>query len=418
MSISYYLAKLQTLLFAAMVIFAFMLTFAHADQPEGFTPAYEDDAVAEPSVEFVEEGFVDSSKSATQRATGVTQVTLLMLYTDGFATYYGASTQAQLQSIFDIAKDIFANSLSDVNLTLIQAQQLPITSQLNDTSDLAVALSSLGSDGYVRYLRELYGADIVSLVGKYVGSGGCGKAYTPVSSTSSFINAFSVALSGFDNNTGYYCQNTTLAHEIAHNFGCAHDRANSSLTPMYSYAYGYGVSGQFETVMSYGIPEIQYFSNPNILYNGAAIGVASGANAADNARAIRDNRSALADNSEQISSSLESGDSLINLHIEGTFFNADDRDGFEMMLDGNTTFTRAYPNYYYINLYSTTTYALIGSYPSSTTIDLPRDRYRVVISKQNDQTLSRSINSLADYAVDITTQYRQVIAPVTSYLLD
>jgi len=76
-----------------------------------------------------------------------------------------------------------------------------------------------------------------------------------------------------------------LVHEMGHNMGCAHDRANYTLCnesspdwncPAYSYSYGYGISGIFGTIMSYISPRINYFSTPNKTYSGYAIGIAAG----------------------------------------------------------------------------------------------------------------------------------------------
>ncbi len=104
-----------------------------------------------------------------------------------------------------------------------------------------------------------------------------------------------------------------FTHELGHNQGCAHNRANADCscsifcwecTNRYDYSYGYrfqGTDGQrYITVMSYasdgdctgsgygGAPQIPYFSNPNITYAGVAIGRPEGDGcAADNARTIR-----------------------------------------------------------------------------------------------------------------------------------
>jgi hypothetical protein len=85
-----------------------------------------------------------------------------------------------------------------------------------------------------------------------------------------------------------------FAHEIGHNLGAGHDRANvsSGFECIYEYSYGYRVSGNFHTVMAYkclGCTTIPYYSSPNITYNGVTIGIAEGNDsAADNARTLRE----------------------------------------------------------------------------------------------------------------------------------
>lgn len=64
-----------------------------------------------------------------------------------------------------------------------------------------------------------------------------------------------------DNST---CSNYTLAHEIGHNLGSMHDRANSDQAGAYDYSYGWGVSGVWGDIMSYLRPRLPYFSNPAV----------------------------------------------------------------------------------------------------------------------------------------------------------
>jgi hypothetical protein len=73
----------------------------------------------------------------------------------------------------------------------------------------------------------------------------------------------------------------TLMHEIGHNLGAQHDESNithpeSMLVP---YSKAHFVVGSFRTVMSYfnecegSCPEIDYFSNPNVTFDGHPIGI-------------------------------------------------------------------------------------------------------------------------------------------------
>ena len=63
-----------------------------------------------------------------------------------------------------------------------------------------------------------------------------------------------------------FCRDTTFAHELGHNLGVTHDRANAVGTvPAFSYSYGYGISGLFGDIMSYLEPRVPYFSNPAIV---------------------------------------------------------------------------------------------------------------------------------------------------------
>jgi hypothetical protein len=88
--------------------------------------------------------------------------------------------------------------------------------------------------------------------------------------------------------TGYY----SLAHELGHNMGCAHDAQNAGGQGLYSYSYGWRfvTAGNVtnRTIMAYAPgARIQNFSNPNVLYNSVATGVPVGqVNEANNALTI------------------------------------------------------------------------------------------------------------------------------------
>jgi hypothetical protein len=78
----------------------------------------------------------------------------------------------------------------------------------------------------------------------------------------------------------------TLAHEVGHNRGCAHNREDASTGGAFPYAYGHRFWDDnqvgFRTVMSYdtnpagGFERIPYFSNPEISYAGEPTGVSPG----------------------------------------------------------------------------------------------------------------------------------------------
>jgi len=93
--------------------------------------------------------------------------------------------------------------------------------------------------------------------------------------------------------TGFECGSHTFAHEIGHNFGAHHDRANVPTTERGQNAYNYGyVCGGRGTLMSYaGASSLDHYSSPLLNFNGQACGVAIGQpDAAFNAAVIDSNR--------------------------------------------------------------------------------------------------------------------------------
>lgn len=90
----------------------------------------------------------------------------------------------------------------------------------------------------------------------------------------------------------------SFGHELGHNMGLDHDRANVTDFTSASRPYGYGYQdpdGVFRTIMAYSkgctapCPRIQRFSNPDVMYNGRTTGIAIGqASQADAAQALND----------------------------------------------------------------------------------------------------------------------------------
>lgn len=125
-----------------------------------------------------------------------------------------------------------------------------------------------------------FGADMRHLLFEFrQGIPYCGKAY----------------LVGASGVTGYSCGFAAFAHEIGHNLGADHDRANSAgglNLPIAAYNYGYtcgGIgNGGKGTLMSYvGNGKVPHYSSPLLFDNGGTCGIAVGQpNAAHNGAAI------------------------------------------------------------------------------------------------------------------------------------
>ncbi|WP_420430890.1 reprolysin-like metallopeptidase [Hyphobacterium sp.] len=183
-------------------------------------------------------------------------------------------------------------------------------------------------------IRDAVGADLVALVRRhYRGSGavdrsgsGCGIAFVnggtqdsiSASDAPNGVSVISDFVDGNDTNLGNgysFCSAYTLAHEIGHNLGFAHNLEDTTAgAGVRDFAHGHRVDCEFRTIMAYGSDgsvdcpgagsnedEVPYFSNPDITLcpNGAACGIAAPApvgtqpaadnqDPADNARAARE----------------------------------------------------------------------------------------------------------------------------------
>ena len=241
-----------------------------------------------------------SASLVTATATAAAPVVqdIMVLYTPASALKYTKSgiESKILQAIAD-ANTAYQNSQVNAQLNLVYMGQTSYT----ETGDMGAALSALQSttDGKmdeVHSLRNQVGADLVCLVDEDANY--CGIAYVMQSVSTSFASyAFSVVYSGC-------LSSLTLPHEIGHNQGNQHDRANSSFQGAYPYSYGWrrcvSDGTGFRTIMSYsctGGTRVPYFSNPNLTLYGYSLGVAyelDPANAADNVRSMNNTAATIA----------------------------------------------------------------------------------------------------------------------------
>ena len=263
-------------------------------------------------------------------ASGTT-IDLLLGYTAAFASRLGGQSEAmtRLNYLVDVTNVAYANSQIDAQVNLVRAVQVnyaDATSNEDALYDLTgvECTEQAGGGLSCQYVgpatalqplhaaRDQYGADLVSLVRNFNDSenDGCGLAWIngggqlPITVDDEITGLSVVSDSNgtggpdaFPDN-GYICRDETLAHELGHNMGSAHDRdtsdgddnvLQSNEYGRYPYSFGYKSSGgNFFTVMAYGDSGLfpyRVFSNPAITYcGGSPCGVA---NTADNARSLR-----------------------------------------------------------------------------------------------------------------------------------
>lgn len=218
---------------------------------------------------------------------------LLVVYTPAAVSWSGgeANLQTRVVNAIAAANAGYQNSEVGIHLNLVG---MAVT-QYQETGSMQDALARLRSttDGYmddVHALRDALNADLVALV--TLDTDYCGYAYINPDATGAFSVVLPTCFSSH-----------TLAHEIGHIQGNAHDQGNAKGSPgAFAYSYGYRTcdhpelaNGQsFRTVMSYSCTgeRVNYFSNPRVLFNGAAqTGIDHDLDprqAADNARSMNE----------------------------------------------------------------------------------------------------------------------------------
>jgi hypothetical protein len=206
-------------------------------------------------------------------------IDVLVLYTQQMQTRYGANLNSKIQNFIDLANTAYEQSGVSTRLRLARAELYAAAGAAEGVS-ISNSLYFITDNSQVASLRDMYGADLVSLLRVYDGaSSSCGIAWLMTGVSPAFeSNAFSVvevrSASEAIPPSYYYCDDRTLAHELGHNMGCNHDRAHAGGgTSVFPYSYGYDRAGVFGTIMSYVGPRITYFSTPLISYSGIPIGI-------------------------------------------------------------------------------------------------------------------------------------------------
>lgn len=221
---------------------------------------------------------------------GNPDIDVMMVYTTIVKNLTGGTTSIQSKMNLAIAKTNVAYAASGVTqeVVLVHTEEMVGYSEPSSFNQILQDLQGTndGKMDNVHGLRTQYGADCVAML--CANTQYCGLAYLMSNPSASFAAwAFSV--------TNYSCmQNSqTLAHELGHNMGCAHDPQNSSAgSGAYSYSFGYRTpNNQYRTIMAYSPGgEIDRFSGPNVVFNGFTMGTSS----QDNVRSLNNTASIVA----------------------------------------------------------------------------------------------------------------------------
>jgi Metallo-peptidase family M12B Reprolysin-like len=225
-------------------------------------------------------------------------IDIMVAYTGGMVTRHGSQSGvvARINTLIQFANSSYAGSDVAITLNLVHSVQVSYP----DSGDNGTALYELtGTNGQssvsipaslsgLANLRNTYGADLVALLRPYQNSShsGCGVAWiggynvTNIGDDAPF--GFSVTSSGNDTGgSGFFCSDSAFAHELGHNMGLLHERANSGgEVGATAYAYGYTIPNtNIGDIMSYAGQESPRFSSPNLGCSGTSCTLGAGGSA-------------------------------------------------------------------------------------------------------------------------------------------
>ncbi|KFA33152.1 hypothetical protein KWI_0121495 [Xanthomonas vasicola pv. vasculorum NCPPB 206] len=212
-------------------------------------------------------------------ATTPAVVDVLVGYTPGLVRELGSvdAVNTRINYLVAVTNRAYIDSQVNGRLRLIGTQQVNYTDSTTDVAALQDLTEASGSSSLaaLHSTRDTQGADLVTLLRPYsANQGACGMAWLNGGRLQSYNSnmqgsGYSAVSDGADEEAGNYCEDITFAHEIGHNLGLAHDKADSG-PGAFTYAYGWRQTldeGSFNTIMAYAADDqerVPYFANPHI----------------------------------------------------------------------------------------------------------------------------------------------------------
>jgi hypothetical protein len=203
---------------------------------------------------------------------------VMVVYTPAARATAGGTTAMNALINLAVVETNTAYARSGVfpRLRLVHAEEVAYTESTSFSEDFTRLTNP--SDGFidnVHALRNTYGADMVSLF-RAPGSL-CGIAWLMTTQSNAF-EAFAFSVVAVNCATGNY----TFGHELGHNMGLQHDRADAPADGVFPFSHGYvDIPHNFRDIMGTQTScvtcvRIQNFSNPNVTFNGFPTGVPQG----------------------------------------------------------------------------------------------------------------------------------------------